>query len=955
MRRLRSVCSALVIAVSITLLVACGGGGSGSGSGSKAPVSPPPSISGLSTAQAVVGQAVQVDVNSESSAGNPTVSVRIVSVPSGSSLSGVELSGSSVEVTFDVTGFYQLEAKVTDSAGSVSKRFDLEVINNNPVAQVAGPDRANLLSPLYLNASLSYDPDLHGLTYEWRLVEKPAGSNMPQALGQAATLELLPDVKGLYLVSLTAIDAYGASNTTEFAFTTSAFKFRRFIFNVVDAVYSDAHDAVVAVGDDQKFYVYSMETHATRALTLAHPGTSVSVLPDGSKAAVGHDGFISIIDLSAMAVESVMPVSTDVFDIEIATNGFVYAMPKTDQWESLRSLKMDTGEEFQSGGYSVRAGTVMKMHPTQQSIYGANRGLSPSDIEKYDISAGAPSYLYDSPYHGNYAMCGDLWISRDGLRIFTRCGNVFRSSDVREQDMLYNGSLDLVQNIASLSHFGEKVAYIDSGETDKIAYYGYSVLTPKGKAELPVEITNGESYRVDGRFVFHRPDGQEIVLAQVDASAGYLRDWGVAYLPSEVETFNLPPVAIADANSYANINEELLVSAEQSLDPEGASLSYQWELQSRPSDSISELVNADASVVSFVPDIKGEYTLRVKVNDGEMDSAYTTVKVTAEDPADKRLLALDFEVLASTFSVSRNQLVLSASSPARLVLVDVETLERREIALGASAAVLSLNPAGNKAAVAYGNTVAIVDLVGASVISTFSVSAPVIDLVLPDNGYVYVFPASDQWTRITTIALDTGVQQQHQGNYIRAGTRVDLHPSGKFIYGADNGLSPSDIELYDIQAGNAVYVKDSPYHGDFAMCGDVWVAENGESLFTRCGNVFKANPGQADDMIYRGALNLNGAAIGSLSQSGDELAILLEPRYSHTGEQELGHTINLFSHASNSFVRSIDIPATLVGDVAYHNYGQNIFHTADGTLVAIVKVNSAAGKIFEYSLFIYSR
>jgi hypothetical protein len=75
-------------------------------------------------------------------------------------------------------------------------------------------------------------------------------------------------------------------------------------------------------------------------------------------------------------------------------------------------------------------------------MYGINVGLSPTDLERYDISAGAVSAVVDSPYHGDYRMCGDLWISKDGTRIFTGCGTVFRAAPGTKDDFLYNGSFE---------------------------------------------------------------------------------------------------------------------------------------------------------------------------------------------------------------------------------------------------------------------------------------------------------------------------------------------------------------------------------------------------------------------------------------------------------------------------------------------------------------------------------
>lgn len=62
-----------------------------------------------------------------------------------------------------------------------------------------------------------------------------------------------------------------------------------------------------------------------------------------------------------------------------------------------------------------------------------------------------------APFYGNAftfgpGHCGNFWISDDGPRIFTRCGEVYRSSDVQAEDMTYNGSLSELQDVTHLSH-----------------------------------------------------------------------------------------------------------------------------------------------------------------------------------------------------------------------------------------------------------------------------------------------------------------------------------------------------------------------------------------------------------------------------------------------------------------------------------------------------------------------
>jgi hypothetical protein len=223
----------------------------------------------------------------------------------------------------------------------------------------------------------------------------------------------------------------------------------------------------------------------------------------------------------------VLSVTADVFDVVLPDSGYVYAFPRTDQSETIRTLEIATGAETQSMGRAVWPGGVAKLHPDGTKMYGANRGVSPSDIERYSITDGVADVAYESPYHGEYAMCGDVWISEDGARLFTGCGNVFRSSDDMAQDMTYNGSLEDLD--AELRHLD------DSAETGKVAaladadvrfiddpsvlsyvwLFDYEFLTldrqiPMPRFTAPPAPVGGEPAR--GRFVFFDAEGGRLYL-----------------------------------------------------------------------------------------------------------------------------------------------------------------------------------------------------------------------------------------------------------------------------------------------------------------------------------------------------------------------------------------------------------------------------------------------------------
>ena len=93
---------------------------------------------------------------------------------------------------------------------------------------------------------------------------------------------------------------------------------------------------------------------------------------------------------------------------------------------------------------------------------------------------------------------------------------------------------------------------------------------------------------------------------------------------------NTPPVANAGTNQQVSVNSPVSISGAQSSDADGDSLSYSWEMTSRPDSSNAELTGAASVSASFTPDIAGNYQLQLTVNDGT-ETSTDTVTITASN------------------------------------------------------------------------------------------------------------------------------------------------------------------------------------------------------------------------------------------------------------------------------------------------------------------------------------
>ena len=92
---------------------------------------------------------------------------------------------------------------------------------------------------------------------------------------------------------------------------------------------------------------------------------------------------------------------------------------------------------------------------------------------------------------------------------------------------------------------------------------------------------------------------------------------------------NAAPVANAGAAQSVAINALVTLDGSGSSDANGDTLTYSWALTSKPGGSSSALSSATAVKPTFTPDVLGDYVVQLIVNDGKVNSAPSTVTVTA--------------------------------------------------------------------------------------------------------------------------------------------------------------------------------------------------------------------------------------------------------------------------------------------------------------------------------------
>lgn len=140
----------------------------------------------------------------------------------------------------------------------------------------------------------------------------------------------------------------------------------------------------------------------------------------------------------------------------------------------------------------------------------------------------------------------------------------------------------------------------------------------------------------EGSVVTGVPSTKPRPVFQFNRRGSYLLDRWISAGLSErlthyvvVTVSGLAPFASVQGPSFVAIGEAAELDARASASRNGRSLTYRWELSMRP--ALSQLVlpveEIDGEVLSFVPDVAGDYVVEVVVFDGELWSQPAVIVV----------------------------------------------------------------------------------------------------------------------------------------------------------------------------------------------------------------------------------------------------------------------------------------------------------------------------------------
>jgi len=156
-----------------------------------------------------------------------------------------------------------------------------------------------------------------------------------------------------------------------------------------------------------------------------------------------------------------------------------------------------------------------------------------------------------------------------------------------------------------------------------------------GAGGAPEWVELAQSGQVPGPRYVHGAAWDEanqrmMVLSGADANGQVAhRLWVLALNDGPPPPANLPPVANAGVSRQVKLGVQTVLDGRGSYDPEGQAITPAWSFLSRPAGSAAQLTGANTLQPSFVPDLAGQYKIRLDVKDPQGASASAMVTITA--------------------------------------------------------------------------------------------------------------------------------------------------------------------------------------------------------------------------------------------------------------------------------------------------------------------------------------
>ena len=220
--------------------------------------------------------------------------------------------------------------------------------------------------------------------------------------------------------------------------------------NITDALFNKNTNTLYYVtASPNKFVAYDVTGRTVlNEISLSKAPTSFAISEDWSKAAVGHNGFMSAIDLSTNTVTATYTLNYSVNDVAWAENDwFCFTQVGTD-FTCLHWINMADGTIYDDpDAYSLDGNSIIKKVPNQPYLIATRNRSSPSGFFAYDIATKSKKSY-------SHMDLNDFWFSEDSEYIFAMNSNIYRTTSSTGSTDTFDADISAIGKINTGGHYG---------------------------------------------------------------------------------------------------------------------------------------------------------------------------------------------------------------------------------------------------------------------------------------------------------------------------------------------------------------------------------------------------------------------------------------------------------------------------------------------------------------------
>jgi len=293
--------------------------------------------------------------------------------------------------------------------------------------------------------------------------------------------------------------------------------------NITDAVFNKNTNTLYYVTSaPNKFIAYDVKARTIlHEIALSKAPTCFAISEDWTKAAVGHNGSLSAINLSSNTVTATYLSDYSVNDIAWCENDWYSYTQKGGSFSKLHWINTATGGTYDSSNSSLDESSIIKKVPTQPYIIGTRNSTSPSGFFAFDIaSKSLKSYAHMD--------LTNFWMSEDGQYIFAQNLNVYRTTSSTGSTDTFDANINAIGkiNFASGYNYGLNFIYHSnnylwviqndsySSDTSTSIYQfednDYTLVKKYAYDLLYQPDAQTTSFKVNANYVFANNEGTEI-------------------------------------------------------------------------------------------------------------------------------------------------------------------------------------------------------------------------------------------------------------------------------------------------------------------------------------------------------------------------------------------------------------------------------------------------------------